>query len=112
MFSVQPLIVAALLSQLGLVVGSCSSADYPKNHLTKEDHPELYAAKVTRAEVMNKPLDHAGSFKIGLISHSGVLVTLDGGPKKLLIQKIECGAALHDPAVMEGVQWETISEMI
>ncbi|CAL8354208.1 unnamed protein product [Arctogadus glacialis] len=106
MFSVQPLIIAALLSQLVLVVGFCAKGNLPGSHLTKEAHPELYAAKVVYAEVVKKPLDHL-PVKFGWISHSGVLLTVE---VKLLTHKIGCGAVLQDPAVMEGVQWEKISE--
>jgi hypothetical protein len=43
-----------------------------KNDLPKKDYPKLYAAKVVKAAVVNKPLDNV-AFKFGWISHSGVV---------------------------------------
>ncbi|CAL8299319.1 unnamed protein product [Gadus morhua 'NCC'] len=40
---------------LVLVVASAGKGDQPEDHMTKEERPELYAAKVTHAVVRTRP---------------------------------------------------------
>uniref|UniRef100_A0A8C5B3V0 Uncharacterized LOC115545538 n=1 Tax=Gadus morhua TaxID=8049 RepID=A0A8C5B3V0_GADMO len=81
MFSVQTLIVAALLAELGLVVESSfgeGARSYSFDLSNTSDLNRLYNSPVHRAVRMRRPLGST-SFQFGPLSHSGVKVTLRDG---------------------------------
>ncbi|CAL8299279.1 uncharacterized protein LOC115545538 isoform X1 [Gadus morhua] len=81
MFSVQTLIVAALLAELGLVVESSfgeGARSYSFDLSNASDLNRLYNSPVHRAVRMRRPLGSM-SFQLGPLSHSGVKVTLRDG---------------------------------
>uniref|UniRef100_A0A671M909 Uncharacterized protein n=1 Tax=Sinocyclocheilus anshuiensis TaxID=1608454 RepID=A0A671M909_9TELE len=75
-----------LLAVLAMVAESSSGKEfdpYKYDLSNKSDLNKLYNSKVYMAELFTRPLDGI-PFQIGILSHSGVRVTLQDGSKWLI----------------------------
>ncbi|CAL8299315.1 unnamed protein product [Gadus morhua 'NCC'] len=109
MFAVQTLIVAALLTQLVLVVESGINGNPPGGRISEDLSLDLYKATVTHAKKFTRPLDGYDE-EHGIVCHSGLVVTLEGLDTKLLIHKVDIGMLVEDAAKM-GPEWTSDSPM-
>ncbi|KAK0149649.1 hypothetical protein N1851_009603 [Merluccius polli] len=95
MFSVKTLIVAALLSELVLVVDTSvgeGASSYNFDLSNASDLNRLYNSPVYQARRMRRPMGSL-SFRVGPISHSGVRVTLRDGSTWLVHKGNNFGAS-------------------